>query len=382
MTKSPRYNKKAVDKQLTRNGVTKPKAKKLTHKFLKGHQKADEAKVQEAGDVVNFNSYAGMYADGAYAVFKGRDGKMHKLVATGDVPREYTIDGQPASWDEVQAAVGSQKLNPRRMHEDAASDYGVSDADRNPSMARSAGKSSRPAAKPKPKKYSANDPDAFDRRKRDRERAMFGESQLNEGVLDDADDDGFMAKRQLYDIAKYAVELHRMIQDTDNLEPWVQAKITKAQDYIDTVKHYLEYQDVQDAGAMADFSGMDDLAPAVDAMEPEGPVEPAPEEMMEFEDEGFTGADLLHHAVLRGIVGPDSIHDAAMQGVADDTAEWYFADAEEIGSSDISIALKSFAKDCAAQGCTLDGANAQSYLNEANIEERYKRMLAPLKGRK
>lgn len=66
-------------------------------------------------------------------------------------------------------------------------------------------------------------------------------SELMEGVLDDTDDDGWMAKSELYKLAKYAIALHGMIQDTDNLEPWVASKITKAADYISTVKHYMEY---------------------------------------------------------------------------------------------------------------------------------------------
>lgn len=66
-------------------------------------------------------------------------------------------------------------------------------------------------------------------------------SEIMEGVLDDTDDDGWMAKSELYKLAKYAITLHGMIQDSDNLEPWVQSKITKASDYIATVKHYMEY---------------------------------------------------------------------------------------------------------------------------------------------
>lgn len=69
-------------------------------------------------------------------------------------------------------------------------------------------------------------------------------SEIMEGVLDDTDDDGWMAKSELYKLAKYAITLHGMIQDNDNLEPWVQSKITKAADYISTVKHYMEYVDV------------------------------------------------------------------------------------------------------------------------------------------
>mgnify|MGYP001338751256 CR=1 FL=1 len=45
---------------------------------------------------------------------------------------------------------------------------------------------------------------------------------------------------------QYAITLHGMIQDSDNLEPWVQSKITKASDYISTVKHYMEYVDASE----------------------------------------------------------------------------------------------------------------------------------------
>ena len=66
-------------------------------------------------------------------------------------------------------------------------------------------------------------------------------SELMEGVLDATDEDGWMAKSQLYKLSKYAIELHGMIGDTEELEPWVQAKITKATDYLGAVKHYMEY---------------------------------------------------------------------------------------------------------------------------------------------
>jgi hypothetical protein len=55
------------------------------------------------------------------------------------------------------------------------------------------------------------------------------------------DREGRMAKRQLADIAEYAQELEQMLGDETQLEAWVQAKLTKAADYIKTVKHYVEY---------------------------------------------------------------------------------------------------------------------------------------------
>ena len=68
--------------------------------------------------------------------------------------------------------------------------------------------------------------------------------QIKEGVLDASDEDGWMAKQQLYKTAQYAIKLHQMIGDTDNLEPWIQSKITKAADYMSSIKHYLEYEQV------------------------------------------------------------------------------------------------------------------------------------------
>lgn len=57
----------------------------------------------------------------------------------------------------------------------------------------------------------------------------------------DLDHEGEMAKRQLHDMEKYARELSQMLNDTTQLEAWVQAKLTKAADYLKTVKHYVEY---------------------------------------------------------------------------------------------------------------------------------------------
>ena len=55
------------------------------------------------------------------------------------------------------------------------------------------------------------------------------------------DRDGRRAKRQLSHIAEYAHDLSQMLEDETQLEAWVQSKLTKAADYIKTVKHYVEY---------------------------------------------------------------------------------------------------------------------------------------------
>jgi hypothetical protein len=56
------------------------------------------------------------------------------------------------------------------------------------------------------------------------------------------DDEGAMVKADLFKLAKYSVKLFKKIEDEDQFESWVQAKITKASDYISSVYHYLEYE--------------------------------------------------------------------------------------------------------------------------------------------
>jgi len=310
MTKSPRYNKDAVDKELKKVGAGE-KASKLTHKLLKGRQKADEA--------VNDESALKSYKV-TYQTTKGKTSSC-------------TIKAR----DENEA-----KAKCRR----------------------------------KPN-YGGN------------ASASLMESQLTEGVLDDQDDDGFMAKRQLYDIAKYAVELHRMIQDTDNLEPWVQAKITKAADYIDTVKHYLEYQGVRDAEGIAADMGAPDMD--IDAVGSEVDSMPRTTEVMEYgdEDEGSEvyAEDVLYWAVLRGIITSEQDEQAtlgqnpnlmmAAQDVADSIGHVW-----EIGSSDISIWMREFVNAAKGYGVTLAGEKAHIYESQFKAKMIYRNMLSELRKKK
>jgi len=54
--------------------------------------------------------------------------------------------------------------------------------------------------------------------------------------------EGKMAKSHLFKIAKYATELHNMLEDDENLEPWVQDKITIASHNMSAIMHHLEYK--------------------------------------------------------------------------------------------------------------------------------------------
>jgi len=73
---------------------------------------------------------------------------------------------------------------------------------------------------------------------------------IKEGVLDGDDDDGFMARSQLYFLARDAITLHGAIDDRDDLEPWVQSKIAQASKDIDAVRRYTEYNAVDAENSM------------------------------------------------------------------------------------------------------------------------------------
>ena len=78
--------------------------------------------------------------------------------------------------------------------------------------------------------------------KEELEMAYSGPNMGSKGHDLDHDREGDMAKNQLFNIAKYALAMQKALDDDQELESWVQAKITLAQEYLGKVKHYLEYE--------------------------------------------------------------------------------------------------------------------------------------------
>jgi len=77
-----------------------------------------------------------------------------------------------------------------------------------------------------------------------------------------------MARGELYRTARHAIMLHKMLQslpEQNGLEGWVQSKITKAADYIETVWHYLSYE--------MRFPSENAVSEAVGIVRPYGPGE-------------------------------------------------------------------------------------------------------------
>jgi hypothetical protein len=63
---------------------------------------------------------------------------------------------------------------------------------------------------------------------------------LNEDDYMQADDESDMANSQLRSIHSNASKIENLIGDGDQLDAWVQSKLTKAEDYLDSVAGYLE----------------------------------------------------------------------------------------------------------------------------------------------
>lgn len=63
----------------------------------------------------------------------------------------------------------------------------------------------------------------------------------NDDDAEEDDHEGSMAKSDLASISTLAAEINQMIDADEELEGWVQAKITKAADYIEAVHKYMKY---------------------------------------------------------------------------------------------------------------------------------------------
>lgn len=74
--------------------------------------------------------------------------------------------------------------------------------------------------------------------KSDQGKILVHKESISEGM--DRDYEGQMAKSQLISIVKNARDLFNSIDDNTQLKAWIQSKLTKAEDYISSVRTYLD----------------------------------------------------------------------------------------------------------------------------------------------
>ena len=68
---------------------------------------------------------------------------------------------------------------------------------------------------------------------------------IKKSVKEELDYEGEMAKSELLNIIKNAEELFNSLDDNTQLEAWVQSKLTKANDYLESTLQYLKYQNTK-----------------------------------------------------------------------------------------------------------------------------------------
>ena len=118
------------------------------------------------------------------------------------------------------------------------------------------------------------------------------------GKDDYMDDEGRMAKSQMYKMSKYAAKLHHMLDDMEQLPAWVQSKITKASDYMSAVYHYLDYEFARRDGNL--MESMDKHKKRATLMEG------AMKRFFEAFDKGLTNEEIIQDYASKGTQVPET----------------------------------------------------------------------------
>jgi hypothetical protein len=74
--------------------------------------------------------------------------------------------------------------------------------------------------------------------------------EVEENLDQNLDYEGEMAKSELRNVIQNAQEVFNMLDDDTQLEAWVQSKLTKANEYLDSVTQYLKYQSLPNSISM------------------------------------------------------------------------------------------------------------------------------------
>jgi hypothetical protein len=75
-------------------------------------------------------------------------------------------------------------------------------------------------------------------------------TEVEENLNQNLDYEGEMAKSELRNVIQNAQEVFDMLDDNTQLEAWVQSKLTKANEYLDSITQYLKYQSLPNPVSM------------------------------------------------------------------------------------------------------------------------------------
>jgi len=223
------------------------------------------------------------------------------------------------------------------------------------------------------------------------EQLNVEKEQLNEGLADMAheaekDHEVQMARSDCYKSAKYAVAIHKMLKDVSEMEGidgWVAAKITKAADYLGSVKHYMEGQAMSDvelavvpvAGDMTDAMTMpEESVEVIEAEERPYVCVHAKKGKYECSAESSYGAakKAAEHWGLKSTAGIDA-YLADVKHTATESIEVNEASREEL----IDATIEQIKKDLARGDVTalemmlmaLDPRDLEAFASEADFDD-------------
>jgi len=122
-------------------------------------------------------------------------------------------------------------------------------------------------------------------------KKYISERDINEDDWKQSDDESDMAHSQLKSIQSNASKLMNMIDNNEQLDAWVQSKLTKAQDYLQSVSDYLtgeegEIEELYEKKAKKDYDG-------------DGKIESSEEEYKGVKDKAIKNAKGLAEIIAK-----------------------------------------------------------------------------------
>jgi len=118
------------------------------------------------------------------------------------------------------------------------------------------------------------------------------------GALEEMDDEGRMAKSQMYKMKTYVDKLSAMLDDGEQLPAWVQAKVTKASSMMSAVFHYLDYEMVR---------SQDNLMEHMDRYKKRAVLmEGAMKRLFVMFDDGMTDEEIVQDHAIKGVDVPEA----------------------------------------------------------------------------
>lgn len=198
--------------------------------------------------------------------------------------------------------------------------------------------------------------------------------QINEGLGDlahevEKDHEVQMARSDLYKTAKYAVAIHKMLKDVSEMEGidgWVQAKITKAADYLGAVKHHMEGEIMQDVElAVVPVAG--DMTDAMDI--PQESIEEVHESIEVNEHDTSLLMKVVDQMKQDAEMGDYTAIEELLKDIPAETLQGFLSDVDEAVEEDAELSMMANSSDRVERvyGEILQGVRGRGPAEESEV---------------